>query len=1028
MGDEIRNSGIDVIGSVPWGTHFCQFYQTKQDLIDVLVPYFKAGLEDNEFCMWVTSEPLVVDEVRAAMREAVDDFDRYLRRGQIEIIPYSEWYLLGGIFDDDRVLKGWVSKLEQALAKGYSGLRLTGNTFWLERNHWRAFTEYEAKVNNVIGRYPMIAACTYSLDRCDGAAVVDVVKNHQFALVKQEGKWDIIESAIYKQAKTDIEALSRFPRENPNPVLRVNKDGTIIYANASGQPLLECWHCQEGSRLPQFYRRLLTKALRSGLQQDCEVDCAGRIFSVIFVPVLDMAYVNIYGIDITNRKRAEEALRESEQDLNRAQAVAHTGSWRLDVRRNQLLWSDETHRIFGIPKETPMTYETFLSSIHPEEREYIDRKWQASLGGEPYDDVEHRIIVGGEVKWVRERAELEFDAKGELKGGFGTVQDITERKRAEVALKENEEKFRIVSEFTYDWEYWRGPDTRFIYMSPSCLSFTGYTSAEFIDDPGLYLRIIHPDDRDRVEAHMHEDMHHRERVEFEFRIIRRDGQERWISHACRPVLDVDGNFLGRRTSNRDITERKRMEDDLRVKDFAVASAASGIAIADLDGYVTYINMACLSMWNYEEEVLGKHVSFFFADIDEAGAGLKAILEEGTWQGELKARRGDGSTFDVYVLANLVTDADGEPLCSMASFVDITEMKQMQEALRQSEESYRTLVEAAPDGVVSLDAEGRITASNEAFSRLLGYTKEEICDRHISEFATSPTQNRAGDYHGQLNKKGRVEDEFEAMGQQGQTIPLWIKAVALPDREGKPTQTIIYARDITERKKLDQLKDEFIGLVSHELRTPLTIISGCLSTALAEWERLPSGEAQQLLRDAAIESESLSYLVENLLELSRFQAQQLSLYAEPTDIKSLVRETLTKVKRQASSHQFVSSLPEELQLINADPLRIERILYNLLGNAAKYSPPGTQIKVSARVEPERLVIGIHDRGRGLTPSEQARIFSPFQRLESDRPSQTRGAGLGLVVCKRLVEAHGGEIWVESQKGKGSTFFFSLPYKL
>ena len=112
MEDELRNSGIDVIGSVPWGTHFCQFYKTKQDLIDILVPYFKAGLESNEFCMWVTSEPLMVAEAEEAVRKAVNDFDEYLRQGQIEIIPYNEWYLLEGTFDDDRVLKGWVSKLE----------------------------------------------------------------------------------------------------------------------------------------------------------------------------------------------------------------------------------------------------------------------------------------------------------------------------------------------------------------------------------------------------------------------------------------------------------------------------------------------------------------------------------------------------------------------------------------------------------------------------------------------------------------------------------------------------------------------------------------------------------------------------------------------------------------------------------------------------------------------------------------------------------------------------------------------------
>ncbi len=139
--------------------------------------------------------------------------------------------------------------------------------------------------------------------------------------------------------------------------------------------------------------------------------------------------------DITHLKRAEEALRENREDLNHAQAMAHTGSWRLDVRRNELVWSDETHRIFGIPRGAPMTYETFTSAVHPEDRGLVDQAWQAALRGEPYD-IEHRIVVDGEVKWVRERAELELDEGGSLRGGFGTVQDITDRKRMEAALVE----------------------------------------------------------------------------------------------------------------------------------------------------------------------------------------------------------------------------------------------------------------------------------------------------------------------------------------------------------------------------------------------------------------------------------------------------------------------------------------------------------------------------------------------------------------------------------------------------------------
>ena len=129
MKEKLRKSGIDIIGDVPWGTHFCQFYQTKEDLMDILVPYFKAGLENNEFCMWVTSQPLDVEEAKEALRKAVPDIDVYLEKGQIEIIPYTHWYVKEGVFDSERVLNGWVEKLNQALANGYDGLRLSRKHF-----------------------------------------------------------------------------------------------------------------------------------------------------------------------------------------------------------------------------------------------------------------------------------------------------------------------------------------------------------------------------------------------------------------------------------------------------------------------------------------------------------------------------------------------------------------------------------------------------------------------------------------------------------------------------------------------------------------------------------------------------------------------------------------------------------------------------------------------------------------------------------------------------------------------------------
>src|SRR5208283_3490061 len=216
MNMNLRHSGIDIIADVPWGTHFCQFYESKEDLIDILVPYFKTGLENNEFCMWVTSQPLEVKGAKEALKKAVPDIDVYLEKGQLEIISYSHWYVKDGTFDSDRVLNGWVEKLNKALANGYDGLRLTGNTFWLEKEDWNDFVYYEKEVDRVLGSYQMIALCTYNLDRCNATEIIDVVVNHQFALIKKNGKWELIESSKRKEVeKTAIlQSLQRKKAED----------------------------------------------------------------------------------------------------------------------------------------------------------------------------------------------------------------------------------------------------------------------------------------------------------------------------------------------------------------------------------------------------------------------------------------------------------------------------------------------------------------------------------------------------------------------------------------------------------------------------------------------------------------------------------------------------------------------------------------------------------------------------------------------------------------------------------------------
>lgn len=202
-------SGIAAVGPLRWGTHFCQFYKTRDDLVETLVPYFTAGLRNNEACLWVTSEPLVAREAHAALSEAIPDFERYVEAGQIEIIDFQDWYVALGDVDADQVLAAWVDRQQQALNRGYQGLRLTGNTFWLERSGWNDFMEYEWKVNENFRKFRILGLCTYSLDRCGADEVIDVVRNHEFAVALRRGEWEVVESASLKRAKDDLQRLNQ---------------------------------------------------------------------------------------------------------------------------------------------------------------------------------------------------------------------------------------------------------------------------------------------------------------------------------------------------------------------------------------------------------------------------------------------------------------------------------------------------------------------------------------------------------------------------------------------------------------------------------------------------------------------------------------------------------------------------------------------------------------------------------------------------------------------------------------------------
>jgi two-component system, LuxR family, sensor kinase FixL len=233
----LRKLGIAGVEDVPWGTHICQVYTTQADLLEVLAPYFSEGLKSNEFCLWITAEPLGVAAAKAALHDAVPQLDAFVANGQIEILDHREWYTYLGRFDGSRARAAWLNKLEMALGRGFDGLRVTGDTYWLAEDEFESFIEYEAKLAPVIASNRMLAICSYSSEKFGMREIFDAIANHDFALIREHGRWDVFTSLARRRAAQSVkesEARLRATVEGVNEgILTLDETGTILFANSA---------------------------------------------------------------------------------------------------------------------------------------------------------------------------------------------------------------------------------------------------------------------------------------------------------------------------------------------------------------------------------------------------------------------------------------------------------------------------------------------------------------------------------------------------------------------------------------------------------------------------------------------------------------------------------------------------------------------------------------------------------------------------------------------------------------------------
>jgi PAS domain S-box-containing protein len=365
-------------------------------------------------------------------------------------------------------------------------------------------------------------------------------------------------------------------------------------------------------------------------------------------------------------------------------------------------------------------------------------------------------------------------------------------------------------------------------------------------------------------------------------------------------------------------------------------------------------------------------------------------------------------------------------CTITIQTDITERK-------QSEDLIRTIAHSSPLGIFIIQ-DDKFTYTNPHLQKLTGYSQEELTDKELLDIvALDDTDVVKSSTLFTLQAASPYPCEYRILNKNGQIK--WVLQTVSPIHFKGRTAILGNLMDITERKylerkvieyeELSKMKTDLLATVSHELRTPLATIKGYSTMMLDYFARLNTNEKRGYLETIDHSTERLAMLVDNLLDTSRMEAGLLKLEKHSCSISRLIDSVITEARVRAPQYKMITWIKEDLPPVNVDSKRIRQVLDNLINNAVKYSPPKTVVKISARKTGNEILISVQDRGAGIPAEELSNIFDRMYRIEQRLYTGVDGLRLGLYICRRLVEAHGGRIWVESEVGKGSTVFFTLP---
>jgi PAS domain S-box-containing protein len=677
-----------------------------------------------------------------------------------------------------------------------------------------------------------------------------------------------------------------------------------------------------------------------------------------------------------------------------------------------------------------------------------------------------------------------IDSQGE-KSLLSVMIDVSYQKRLEDQLRQAAQRFKTVADLTWAWEYWIRPDGSLSYISPSCERITGYHPVEFLNNPKLIQEIVHPDDRSLVSGHLdrvNTDIAHNQ----EFRIVSRSGETRWIEHECQAVRGERGQWLGRRASNRDITDRKNMEERLRrvsaYNRTLIETSLDALVTIDAEGKITDVNSATeMFTGRSRNELIGTDFSDYFTDTEKARAVYQQVFKDSAVRDyELKLRHKRGTVTIVLYNASVYRDESGKVMGVFAAARDITGLKEAEQkllelnetlenrvaersvellatnsrllteiqghaatttSLRDSETSVRTILESSPVGIFVI-RDQQYSFVNQAFMKIVGLADKSdvIGQNHETPYADDCAQNIC-DMIRQCRDRSEMitvkELKVTTHDHREHYLNIWIQPISLSGSLEIIGFIIDVADEIELRRHLNQTqKMQALGSlasgIAHDFNNVLFAITGYTELALSSTpsDSKTNSQLKQVLEAAGRASD----LVKQILTFSREVAQE----KKPLLLGPIVKESLNFLRASITSNiEIRRNIGANLHAVNADPTQIHQIIMNLVTNAY-HSMKNTGGYLHVGLEEFELCQNFVKTRPNMAPGTYQKLSVSDTGHGMSQETLERifepyfttkelgqGTGLGLSVVDSIVRDHGGVMNVDSAPGKGTTFEIYFP---